>query len=114
GATCSGLLTTAIRFSGGTSMKITDIQIEQFGIWNDLQLPLAQAGLSSIYGPNEAGKSTLMRFVRGVLFGFRSSDERSAGPEGKFRRCAGALRVNCNGIQYDIRRESHPGTRGRL
>jgi uncharacterized protein YhaN len=95
-------------------MKITDIQIEQFGVWNDLRLPLAEPTLTSVYGPNEAGKSTLMRFVRGILFGFRNTDERSAGPEGKYRRCAGTLRVDCKGIQYEIRRESLPGTRGRL
>ncbi|MEZ6068407.1 MAG: AAA family ATPase [Planctomycetaceae bacterium] len=95
-------------------MRVTGIQIEQFGVWHDLNLPLTSQGLSSIYGPNEAGKSTLMRFVRGILFGFRTTDERSAGPDGKFRRCSGALRVECNGVDYEIRRESHPGTRGRL
>ena len=51
-------------------MQITDIEIGRYGVWRDLTLPLAGPGLNVLYGPNEAGKTTLMRFVRGVLFGF--------------------------------------------
>ena len=50
-------------------MKITDLEIDQFGIWRDLTLPLSGGGLNLFYGPNEAGKSTLKRFVRAMLFG---------------------------------------------
>ena len=51
-------------------MQITDIEIARFGVWRDLTLPLAGPGLNLLYGPNEAGKTTLMRFVRGVLYGY--------------------------------------------
>ncbi|MFV0442956.1 MAG: AAA family ATPase [Planctomycetaceae bacterium] len=95
-------------------MKITDIHIDQFGVWHDLSLRLNDPGISVFYGPNEAGKSTLMRFVRGLLYGFRPSDERTAGPDGTFRRCAGSLRFDHKGNEYEIRRESQAGTRGRL
>ena len=53
-------------------MQITDIEIARFGVWRDLTLPLAGPGLNLLYGPNEAGKTTLMRFVRGVLYGYES------------------------------------------
>ncbi|MEZ6057373.1 MAG: AAA family ATPase [Planctomycetaceae bacterium] len=95
-------------------MKIHDIQVERFGVWQDLSLPLSDPGVSVFYGPNEAGKSTLMRFVRAILYGYHDRDERSAGPERRYRSCAGALRVVHNQAEYLLRRESVPGTRGRL
>jgi uncharacterized protein YhaN len=95
-------------------MKITDIQIDQFGVWQDLSLRLTDPGLSVFYGPNEAGKSTLMRFIRAILYGYRTADERTAGPEGVYRRCSGNLRVEHKGQGYEVRRESQAGTRGRL
>ena len=50
-------------------MKITEIEIEQFGPWNELSLPIAGEGLTVVSGANESGKSALRRFIRGVLFG---------------------------------------------
>ncbi|MCA8986960.1 MAG: AAA family ATPase [Planctomycetaceae bacterium] len=51
-------------------MRITDIMIDRYGVWSDLLLPVNNEGITLIHGPNEAGKSTLMRFVRGILYGF--------------------------------------------
>ncbi|MDA1214665.1 MAG: AAA family ATPase, partial [Planctomycetota bacterium] len=51
-------------------MKLTHIDIKKFGIWNDLSLPIAANGLTVLYGPNEVGKSTLLRYIRGMLYGF--------------------------------------------
>ena len=51
-------------------MKITEIDIDRFRIWRSLLLKLNPTGLNVIYGPNEAGKTTLMRFVQSVLYGF--------------------------------------------
>ncbi len=50
-------------------MKISRLQIERFGIWRDLDLSLSTGGVSLFYGPNEAGKSTLLRFIRWALYG---------------------------------------------
>ncbi|MCH7988707.1 MAG: AAA family ATPase [Planctomycetes bacterium] len=64
-------------------MKINEIRIKRFGIWQNLSLSLGDSGLSVIYGPNEAGKSTLLRFIREVLYGFEpgniESDEEDSG-----------------------------------
>ena len=49
-------------------MKIRNVAIEQFGVWKGLQLPLKRTGLSVFYGPNEAGKTTLMRFLQWMLY----------------------------------------------
>ena len=59
-------------------MKITHLEIDRFGVWRNLSLPLSSPELNVVFGPNEAGKTTLMRFLRGVLFGFRDSDSLDA------------------------------------
>ncbi|MCY2968198.1 MAG: AAA family ATPase [Planctomycetota bacterium] len=51
-------------------MKLAELQIDRFGVWQKLTLPLNENGLSVLYGPNGTGKSTLLEFVRGVLFGY--------------------------------------------
>ncbi len=65
-------------------MKITKIQIDRFGACRDWSFPLSPSGLSVWYGPNEAGKTTLLRFIQGVLFGFSPElprESKSAGRE---------------------------------
>ncbi|MCG8324574.1 MAG: AAA family ATPase, partial [Thiotrichales bacterium] len=57
-------------------MKITDISIDGFGVWNDLRLEHLSPQLTVFYGANEAGKTTLMQFVRAVLYGM-SPERRS-------------------------------------
>lgn len=51
-------------------MKITSLDIDRFGIWNELHIAKLSEGLNVFYGPNEAGKTTLMQFVRAILYGF--------------------------------------------
>jgi len=51
-------------------VKITALEVEGFGVWTGLRLDALADGLNVFYGPNEAGKSTLMQFVRSVLYGF--------------------------------------------
>lgn len=51
-------------------MKVRQISINQFGHFTDYQLALPSDGLQVIYGPNEAGKTTLLQFLRGWLFDF--------------------------------------------
>ncbi|MBQ9813542.1 MAG: AAA family ATPase, partial [Thermoguttaceae bacterium] len=50
-------------------MKITSLKIERFGVWEDLNLPKISRGLNVFFGPNEAGKTTLMQFIRTCLYG---------------------------------------------
>ena len=49
-------------------MKLERIHVERYGAWKNLDLPVDSDGMSVYYGPNEAGKTTLMRFIRGVLY----------------------------------------------
>ncbi|MBQ2682894.1 MAG: AAA family ATPase [Thermoguttaceae bacterium] len=50
-------------------MRITSFDIERFGVWEDLHLPKISRGLNLFYGPNEAGKTTLLQFLRSGLYG---------------------------------------------
>ncbi len=53
-------------------MRITDLSISGFGIFKDVAITDLSPGLTLFEGRNEAGKSTLMSFIRAVLFGFES------------------------------------------
>jgi len=51
-------------------MRISAIHIEGFGTFADAALHDLPSGLTVVLGDNEAGKSTLLAFIRTVLFGF--------------------------------------------
>lgn len=49
-------------------MKINKLSVASFGRINNAEYELAP-GLNVIYGPNESGKSTMLSFIRFMLFG---------------------------------------------
>lgn len=51
-------------------MWIEEIFIHDFGAWHQLRLDGLQPGLNLVRGPNEAGKTTILEFVRSVFVGF--------------------------------------------
>ena len=51
-------------------MKISEIYIDGFGVWHDRAWTGLSEGVNVFCGPNEAGKTTLMCFIRSILFGF--------------------------------------------
>ncbi|TYP73740.1 AAA domain-containing protein [Paenibacillus methanolicus] len=57
-------------------MRWSGIHIEGFGKWSDYRLQLGE-GPTVIYGPNEAGKSTILGFARSMLYGFASKANRT-------------------------------------
>ena len=59
-------------------MIIKDIQLINFGKFNHKAMPLEQ-GLNIIYGENEAGKTTLHTFIRGMLFGIEKQRGKASG-----------------------------------
>lgn len=50
-------------------MRINDLEIDGFGVWQDLKLEQLSPRVTAFYGLNEAGKTTVMHFVRSVLYG---------------------------------------------
>ncbi|MCF6094719.1 AAA family ATPase [Microaerobacter geothermalis] len=53
-------------------MRIKHIHIEGFGKLIDVKFTDLHEGLTLIEGPNEAGKSTIMSFIRAMMFGIPS------------------------------------------
>ena len=51
-------------------MRITGLHIDGFGRFADRSFGPLERTVTVFYGPNEAGKSTLLEFIRRILFGF--------------------------------------------
>lgn len=51
-------------------MQIREIHIERFGKFSHCRVVPISQGLNVIYGRNEFGKTTLLEFIRWILFGF--------------------------------------------
>ncbi len=56
-------------------MRVDGLEVHGFGHFSELELQL-QPGLNVIHGENEAGKSTLLAFIRAGLFGFGRQEPR--------------------------------------
>jgi len=93
-------------------VRIETIHVDGFGIFNDLTVGPLSPGLSVFRGENEAGKTTLLAFLRGVLFGFpdgRMSENRY--PPLRGGKHGGRITLlNQRGERYII--ERHAGRRG--
>lgn len=87
-------------------LKIVRLHVEGFGRLEDVSHDLSPK-LNVLYGPNEAGKSTLLGFIRAVLFGF----ERQKSPLPRYEPDRGPfggellVRVGQDEI-WSVRRES--------
>lgn len=58
-------------------MKLLELHIDGFGKFHDRTISF-EDGINIIYGKNEAGKSTLHTFIRGMLFGIERGRGRAA------------------------------------
>ncbi|QDU07010.1 DUF4332 domain-containing protein [Gimesia aquarii] len=93
-------------------MKITRIHIDEFGNWNDLNLAPFNAGVNVFYGPNETGKSTLMRMIRSVLYGFQTEGIREQSRVPDSTHWSALLDIKHKGQVYEIRRQTNSRDRG--
>ncbi len=64
-------------------MKIRQLHINRFGHFHECDLVFPGDGLQVIYGPNEAGKTTLLEFLRGLLFDFPARTPYDFGDKGE-------------------------------
>lgn len=87
-------------------MRIRKIRIDGFGQFADRQFGALERPVTVFSGPNEAGKSTLLEFVRRVLFGFpRKSGRVNAYPALAGGSYGGHISIEgADGRVYDVRR----------
>lgn len=87
-------------------MKIKDIQIDGFGVWTGLSVDSLPDSMTLFYGPNEAGKTTLMQSIRAMLYGFTASRREKYLPPLHGGTPGGSMRVTGPGGGYELRRHS--------
>lgn len=92
-------------------MRLLELHIDGFGKFHDRTISFND-GINIIYGKNEAGKSTLHTFIRGMLFGIERGRGRAAKndlytkyePWENSRTYEGWLRLEKDGTIYRIER----------
>ncbi len=87
-------------------MKIKDVQIDGFGVWSGMSVHTLPEGMTVFYGPNEAGKTTLMQFMRTMFYGFTAERRHRYLPPVFGGKPGGSLRVTGPGGGYEITRRT--------
>ncbi len=91
-------------------MNIRGWHIDGFGVFRDFEVSDLPVGLTVLIGPNEAGKSTLLGFLRGVLFGFPDGRSREPKyPQVRGGRQGGSIVLASRAGEHVLRR--HVGER---
>jgi uncharacterized protein YhaN len=94
-------------------VKINRLTIDGYGVWTGLRVDGLADGLSVLYGPNEAGKTTLLQFIRGVLYGFTPGRSRYLPPLRGGRPGGSAELVGPHG-RFTLDRHCDPADDGTL
>ncbi|MCA9137834.1 MAG: AAA family ATPase [Planctomycetales bacterium] len=87
-------------------MKVKDLNIDGFGVWTGLSVDSLPDGMTLFYGPNEAGKTTVMQFLRSMLYGYTAERREKYLPPIYGGTPGGAIRVTGPGGGYQIRRHA--------
>jgi len=89
-------------------MHIKELHIDGFGVYHDREIQTG-APLTVFYGPNEAGKSTLLAFIRTVLYGFPSSTSSKWYPPLSGGQHSGRLIIaDDSGTNFTVERQIGP------
>jgi len=92
-------------------VKISKLNIEGFGHFNQTSFGPFDAPIVVLKGPNEAGKSTLLNFIRSTLFGFPSRNRDQHYPPQTGGKHGGRIVIADDaGTEYII--ERYVGTHG--
>ncbi|WP_165250874.1 AAA family ATPase [Paludisphaera soli] len=84
-------------------MRIRTLQVGAYGRFRDHELAFEGEGVQMILGPNEAGKTTLLEFVRELLFGFAERTPYAFGPAAGRIEGAATLALD-DGRSVELRR----------
>ena len=93
-------------------MRLHELQLDGFGHFHGQTIGPTQGSVTVFYGPNEAGKSTLLAFIRAILFGFPTRHR------GHYPPLAGGLHGGRITLSDDVNGtyivERHAGAQGGL
>jgi uncharacterized protein YhaN len=88
-------------------MKIIELNVVEFGCLKNVNIPMDE-GMNIICGDNESGKSTVMLFIRFMLYGLPKRSAKSYDRERCLsfdgHRAAGSMTVEHGGRRYKIER----------
>lgn len=90
-------------------MRLRGWYVEGFGLLHDFRVEGLPDGLTVVLGPNEAGKTSLLAFIRGALFGYpdrRRKDRQYLPLRGG--RHGGRLFVESDGSTWIVERFASP------
>ena len=89
-------------------MKITDLQVDGFGVWKGLDVESLSSEMTIFHGYNEAGKTTLMQFVRSMMFGFSTGRLNKYTPPVYGGLAGGVMEIKTPGGGWSISRHVDP------
>ncbi len=85
-------------------MTINEIYIKNFGKLSSFKLT-ANDGVNIIYGPNETGKTTIMAFIKAMLYGAGRAETRRKYEPWNGGKMGGTLVFECGGKHYSLSRQ---------
>ena len=89
-------------------MKLQSLYLDSFGHFRKQGIDLPEASTVVFLGPNEAGKSTLLAFIRGILFGFPAQYSAQHYPSLNRGEGGRVAVVDQSGICYTVERRAGP------
>ena len=90
-------------------MRLHDLQIEGFGHFHDHTVGPLDTKVTVLHGPNEVGKSTLLAFIRTILFGFPARRRDYHYPPLSGGRHGGRITLfDDEGVRYRLERFAGP------
>ncbi len=92
-------------------MKLSEIAIDGYGIFRGLNLGRFNDGLNFVYGENGAGKTTIRKFLQGVLFGFDNDSHPLTGITSS--GSPGRIGVRQGFNEYSLARDARESNLGR-
>ncbi len=93
-------------------MRIEELYLDGFGHFHQRSVGAGSGPVTVFYGPNEAGKSTLLAFIRATLFGFPSRFNSHYPPLAGGRHGGRITLSDSAGVVYGV--ERYAGARGGL
>ncbi|MGA0038794.1 MAG: ATP-binding protein [Pirellulales bacterium] len=91
-------------------MDIEKLEIARFGCLRDVHVDELGPGVHVFHGTNETGKTTLLEFVRGMLFGFGSLARRGVIESNVENAGSLVVRPVVDGRQWKVLRRRAAGT----